>query len=152
MSNFCSLKKQLLCFGKKFQDLSNDFNLSIITAINSEFIRLRRFGIDSSGNAIQINKYGEPLVPTGSVYFEKIISGVITKQDNENDEKSTIGGKSSHDEFLQVTISLTEDVQENDLVEYPLDSNNWYKVDKLFYVNSGTQRYFKAYSEVRSTF
>jgi len=143
MPNFCSLKRQV---NKLICNQADN-----LISVKGGRLRLRRFGIDSNSVAIATNKYGEPVNVTGEVYKEWEFDGIIEKQQLRNDEDSKHGGISDDKEQMLVTIKLDEDVQENDLVEYPINSNHWFKVCQFTETNA-QKRTFKAIRSIRSTF
>ena len=52
---------------------------------------------------------------------------------------------------MKINVSLTADIVENDLIVYPIGSNDVYRVRKDYREMKNKKRFIFAYGEVRST-
>lgn len=138
MPKFCHLKKQVQCLGNQYKDWFD---------INSVDVLVKRFNV---GGIVELDMYGEPINSDETIAtFE--IKAKFDKQVVQNSMTSNIGGITDvNKEFIVLQIKLNEDVQENDLLEYPIGSNDWYKVEQFLFKTQRT-KYLKAYAEIRSS-
>lgn len=140
---FCSLKRLI-------NNASNPPS-GIVEGSFSHDIEVRRFGVNGSG-VITYDEFGEPIdLNAQTNYISYILPCTIEMYDEENDEKSHVGGRPSKNEYMYFQVSLTADIIENDLVFYPPYSNNSYRVQKDRQMLSNGKRMIYAYYEVRST-
>jgi hypothetical protein len=118
-----SIRKRLNCKLTKTED--EPFN-------PNAYICRRRMGISSSGTVVEMDNYGEPINPN-DVYNDLEIHVYMKKSKSINDEESVVGGINHFGKTkqLELIVSLTADIVKNDLVEFPLNSNDWYRVNEI---------------------
>lgn len=140
MPNFCGAKKMLSCIVNGGEE-----NGGI------QFKR-RRMGVNSSGNAITYDIFGEPTSGVTDVYNDLLINGMLSKKKIGNDEKSNIGGFSDTNmkKGIDIIVSRNADVLRNDLIEYPIGSNDWFRVTEIETI-AGSIKNIYGIAEVRST-
>ena len=132
MPKFCGLRKKINCL--------------IATDTNGEPLNRIRFGVSSSGSVVSYDIYGEPIEGITDYKNELTIYGVVDKTDITNDDNSDIGGRPMCKRtVINFITSLQTDIQRNDVVEYPLDSNEFYRItflerasNNLYYVLKGS--------------
>jgi hypothetical protein len=140
MPSFCGAKRMINCIINSGEE-----------AGGIEFKR-RRMGIDSSGSTVSYDIFGEPVSGITDVYNDLLVNGMLSKKRSINDEKSNIGGftDTSVKKSIDIMVSRSADVLKNDLVEYPVDSNDWYRVCEIETI-AGSLKNIYGISEVRST-
>ena len=140
---FCSLKKVI--------DNATNPPSGIIEASFVDEIERRRFGVNVDG-VITYDEFGEPIYLNGQVnYLSLVILCNIDAKTEENDEKSSVGGRGSNKEYIKIEVSMTADIMEGDLIIYPVGSNDAYRVRKDVRTIKNKKRFIFAYGEVRST-
>jgi hypothetical protein len=114
--------------------------------------RRRRFSISSSGTTIAFDEYGEAEEGITDVYSEITFWGILQKMKTVNDETSNVGGRpSSKREIIDAIIGTEVDVILNDIVEYPVNSNNWFQIDTKELTNGNIFYNIIGKTEPRST-
>ena len=142
---FCSLNKLI----DKLTSSSVIDN--VIEASFVDQIEVRRFGLNN-GVQIAYDEFGEPIdLSAQQNYTSYIHNCTIEVLTEENDEKSAVGGRGSSKEYMKINVSLTADIVENDLIVYPIGSNDVYRVRKDYREMKNKKRFIFAYGEVRST-
>lgn len=115
------------------------------------YVRRRRFGVDSNNNKVEYDLFGEPINSTNH-YKDNIFPVYMKKSKSMNDENSNIGGINDFGvkKQIELIVPFGLDIVKNDLLEFPLNSNEWYRchekdnIKTLYTIIFGT-------SEVRST-
>lgn len=111
----------------------------------------RRFGVSSSGTIISRDIYGEPVDSEIDVYNDLTIYGIVERINQINDEESNIGGRpSTKRSILDFVTSTVTDVLLNDLVEFPVDSNQWFRVSLKEPISGNYGLHIVGYHEQRS--
>lgn len=139
MPNFCGIKRKLNCIVNAGEEGGG-----------IQFKR-RRMGVNSSGSVITYDVFGEPLSGATDVYNDLLINGMLSKKRLGNDEKSNIGGFTDTGlrKSIDIMVSRTADVLRNDLVEYPVDSNDWFRIVEIETIPSSIKNIYGV-AEVRS--
>ena len=120
--------------------------------INTSEMTRRRFGVSSSGTVVMKDIYGEPISSENDVYNDITIYGIVQKLNEFNDEDSNIGGRpSTKREILDFVTSTTTDVLMNDLIEFPVASNKWFRVDNVEPLSGNFVLHIVGHHEQRST-
>ena len=124
MACFNSIRKRMNCKLTKAEE-NEPFN-------PNAWINRRRMGVSSSGTIVLMDNYGEP-IDDSDVYNDLQIHVYLKKSKSINDEESKIGGINDYGRVKQIDliVSLTADILKNDLIEFPLNSNDWYRVQEI---------------------
>jgi hypothetical protein len=143
---FCGIKKLTSCLRSELNT-----NNGIVLATMLDEIEVRRFGMIQDGTPIVNDGFGEPVnMEAQQNYKSWIIKVDIDAENQENQESSAIGGRSGTNENIVFYCVITEDLQENDLVIYPIGSNNSFRIRKDSIIPKQFKRKITAYSEVKS--
>lgn len=125
MACFNSIRKRMTC---KLTKASEDEPYT-----PNAWINRRRMGVNSSGSVVMYDNYGEPLESIIDVYNDLQIHVYMKKSKSMNQEESAIGGLNDYGKVKQLELitGLNSDVIKNDLIEFPLNSNDWYRVNEI---------------------
>lgn len=142
---FCDINRIIQCL------VTSNGVSNLIESTRTDTITIRRFGINSDG-AIEYDIYGEPInLNAQQNYLELYLTVRMYTQDEINDEESKIGGKPDDKEYIMFEVGLTDDIQQNDIVEYPQNSNKTYRVTNDKTLARESKRVIKAYYEYKAT-
>lgn len=143
--SFCGISKLIHCFLE-----NNDFT-AIIEATFEHLLERRRFGVNSSG-VISLDIFREPINLDAQVnYLSEVFRCRVEEKTEENDDNSENGGRGNDFEHLKILISKTADILENDVIIYPIGSNDTYRVVKDINIETIPKRYIYCTKEFRAT-
>lgn len=138
------------CFNLASSIISNIPEAVVDITANEDFIR-RRFGVSSSGTAVEYNILGEPVDLNADIYNDLAFEGNIKKIELVDDCDSVVGGRpSSEKERLEVYFDPSLDIKMGDTVQRVL-TGDWFVIKRIVTTRGGTFTYFIGFSEVRST-
>lgn len=142
---FCGIKRVVSCSAQ-------NIGSNIVEATMMDIIEIRRFGIKQDGTKITYDDFGEPVdLLAQQNYKTWTIKVDMDYESLENDENSNIGGRSDSKEMLVFDVMLAEDIMENDVIIYPINSNHTFRVKKDYSMPKRSRRKIYAISEVKST-
>lgn len=147
MPRFSTMNKMINCL------LTSGSNSTVPTNIGLPLKR-RRMGVTSSGSTVIFDDFGEPIVSTTDFYNDLIVYGIIPRRKEVNDEKSNIGGREDikQKESMKVQFPTNIDVVMNDLLEYPINTNNWYRVVQKEFISGNKMLEITSYHEIRNSY
>lgn len=143
--SFCGISKLIHCF------LANNDFTDIIEATFEHMLERRRFGVNSSG-VITLDVFREPIVLEAQTnYLSENFPCRVDEKTEENDNSSENGGRGNDFEHLKIQISRTADILENDVIIFPIGSNDTYRVIKDINLETIPKRYIYCTKEFRAT-
>ncbi len=98
--------------------------------LNAAIVR-RRMGVSSSGTIVMNDMYGEPIGT--DIYNDIQITVEIRKAKDNNEENSKAGGRTENgmEKSLEFRTDFATDILKNDLIEFPVGSNEWFRVNEI---------------------
>lgn len=142
---FCGIQRQIKCF------LNSDGITNLIEGSMIDEIELRRFGLSASGTVLEFDDFGDPTnINDSQTYYSLTFKAKVEMKTEENDESSNAGGISSPKEYMLAVIPLDLEIYENDILIYPIGSNDAYRVRSISLEQSKKRRTIKSYREFKS--
>lgn len=134
----------------------------IPTVLYPDGFRVRRFGLNNAGRIVY-DDFGEPVDLTAQINFIEFIQfGRIKSLHNKNEEMiddrgistnrtSHIGGRTSTKATLTMFIPLETNIQENDIVIFPTNTLETYRVRDIGYDTHAGRKVFTAIFESKTS-